>query len=275
MTSDQCFSYRFGFQGQEQDNEVQGKGNSYAFKYRIHDPRLGRFLSIDPLAPEYPFYSPYAFSGNRLLDAIELEGLEPLKLFTSPDAAADDFGKLFNDNSIRDNREYGTQIYTVNDKGVMKYTYAIPIKGEPAGLTKFYTDIKVPKGATVVAWAHTHAASTGGKYDDNIFSGSAKSKDGDRAVSVYLNADAYVSTPNGSFQRYNVADNTTDLIDYSHPKDDGTGNSPKSTSSYEVIKGDTLSEIAKRYHTSVAVIKTENKLTSDVIGIGQKLNVTN
>jgi hypothetical protein len=59
------------------DNETQGVGNSINYKYRVDDPRLGRFLSIDPLAPKYPFYSPYAFSGNRVIDAVELEGLEP------------------------------------------------------------------------------------------------------------------------------------------------------------------------------------------------------
>ena len=70
-------SYRFGFQGQEMDNEVKGTGNSISYKYRVHDPRIGKFLSIDPLTPKYPFYSPYAFSGNRVIDAVELEGLEP------------------------------------------------------------------------------------------------------------------------------------------------------------------------------------------------------
>ncbi|WNJ21552.1 hypothetical protein [Pontibacter sp. G13] len=69
--------YRYGFQGQETDDEVYGKGNAVSYKYRVHDARIGRFLSIDPLAPEYPFYSPYAFSGNRVIDAVELEGLEP------------------------------------------------------------------------------------------------------------------------------------------------------------------------------------------------------
>lgn len=73
--------YRLGFQGQEKDDEIHGAtGTSYSYEYRIHDPRVGRFLSIDPLAAKYPFYSPYAFSGNRVLDAIELEGLEPLAL---------------------------------------------------------------------------------------------------------------------------------------------------------------------------------------------------
>lgn len=55
---------------------MKGSGNSIFFKYRVHDPRIGRFLSIDPLAPKYPWNSPYAFSENRVIDGIELEGLE-------------------------------------------------------------------------------------------------------------------------------------------------------------------------------------------------------
>jgi hypothetical protein len=42
----------------------------------MHDPRVGRFLSLDPLAPQYPHNSPYAFSENRVIDGVELEGLE-------------------------------------------------------------------------------------------------------------------------------------------------------------------------------------------------------
>ena len=69
--------YRFGFQAQEKDNEIYGKGNTYYFKFREHDARIGRFWSVDPLAAKYPHYSPYQFSGNRLTDMVELEGLEP------------------------------------------------------------------------------------------------------------------------------------------------------------------------------------------------------
>ncbi|MCC5943555.1 MAG: hypothetical protein JJT94_01365 [Bernardetiaceae bacterium] len=70
----QSEGYRFGFQGQETDNEWLGGAVSY--KYRVHDVRIGRFLSIDPLAPDYPHNSPYAFSENRVIDGVELEGLE-------------------------------------------------------------------------------------------------------------------------------------------------------------------------------------------------------
>jgi RHS repeat-associated protein len=87
--------YRFGFQGQEGDDEWSGEGNSVAFKYRVHDARIGRFLSIDPLAPEYPWNSPYAFSENRVIDGVELEGLE---FFYAADGSL--LGRIGKDNSV-------------------------------------------------------------------------------------------------------------------------------------------------------------------------------
>ena len=72
-------SYRYLFQGQEHDDEINGAvGTSYAFEYRIHDPRIGRFLSIDPLVKDYPWNSPYAFSENRVIDGVDFEGSEYL-----------------------------------------------------------------------------------------------------------------------------------------------------------------------------------------------------
>ncbi|MCP4122892.1 MAG: hypothetical protein GY751_14165 [Bacteroidetes bacterium] len=58
------------------DDEVKGDCNSLAFKYRIHDPRLGRFLSVDPLASSYPWNSTYAFAENSVISGIDLEGME-------------------------------------------------------------------------------------------------------------------------------------------------------------------------------------------------------
>ena len=68
--------FRYGFQGQEHDDEVKGEGNSINFNYRMHDPRIGRFNQLDPLSSEYPHNSPYAFSENRVIDGVDLEGLE-------------------------------------------------------------------------------------------------------------------------------------------------------------------------------------------------------
>lgn len=76
FSGDLIRSYLFGFNGQLKDNEVYGEGNAYSFEYRIHDARIGRFLSVDPLAREYPWNSPYAFAENSPIKYIDLEGLE-------------------------------------------------------------------------------------------------------------------------------------------------------------------------------------------------------
>jgi len=74
--------YRFGFNGKEMDNEVKGQGTSYDYGFRIYDPRLGRFLSVDPLAKSFPFYSPYHFAGNSPILHIDLDGLEEVNSMT-------------------------------------------------------------------------------------------------------------------------------------------------------------------------------------------------
>ena len=68
--------YRFGFNGQEKDDEIYGEGKSLSFEFRNYDSRIGRFWSVDPLVGSYPWNSPYAFAENTPIWARELEGLE-------------------------------------------------------------------------------------------------------------------------------------------------------------------------------------------------------
>ena len=72
-------AYRYGFNEKEQDPEVEGTGNIYDYGFRIYDPRIGRFLSTDPLFKGYPYYTPYQFAGNMPIWAIDLDGLEEMK----------------------------------------------------------------------------------------------------------------------------------------------------------------------------------------------------
>ena len=65
------------------DNEIKGEGNSLNFEYRMHDPRVGRFFATDPLEPNFSWNSPYSFSSNRVIDKIELEGLEIADYWTT------------------------------------------------------------------------------------------------------------------------------------------------------------------------------------------------
>ena len=56
---------RYLFNGMEQDRELSGNGNSYTTFYRQYDPRLGRWLSPDPLASNFPWQSPYIGMDNN------------------------------------------------------------------------------------------------------------------------------------------------------------------------------------------------------------------
>jgi RHS repeat-associated protein len=67
-------SYRYGFNGKENDKEISASGQDYGM--RIYDGRIGRFLSVDPLSPKYPWYTPYQFAGNKPIVFIDLDGLE-------------------------------------------------------------------------------------------------------------------------------------------------------------------------------------------------------
>jgi RHS repeat-associated protein len=69
-------AYRYGFNGKENDNEVKGEGGQQDYGMRIYDPRLGRFLSVDPLKAEFPWNSPYAFAEGDPILNIDLDGGE-------------------------------------------------------------------------------------------------------------------------------------------------------------------------------------------------------
>ena len=94
-------NYRYGFQGQEMDNEIKGEGNSLNYTFRMHDPRVGRFLSLDPLESTYPWNSPYAFSENVVIHATELEGAEAKVVIKMNDA---DDGQVWHPSDIRNAR---------------------------------------------------------------------------------------------------------------------------------------------------------------------------
>lgn len=65
-------NYLYAFQNQEKQQET----GWHSFKWRNYDPSFARFFNIDVLAEDYDYQSPYAFSENKVVNHIELEGLE-------------------------------------------------------------------------------------------------------------------------------------------------------------------------------------------------------
>ena len=76
-------NYRYGFQGKEKDDELKGSGNSYDFGARLYDPRVGRWLSTDPLADKYPSESSYEAMGNNPIVFVDPDGKSIAEVLTS------------------------------------------------------------------------------------------------------------------------------------------------------------------------------------------------
>jgi len=77
---DPASNYRYGFNGKEKDSF---NATVYDYGFRIYNPEIGRFLSVDPLTKSYPWYTPYQFAGNTPIRAIDVDGLEPAMVFGS------------------------------------------------------------------------------------------------------------------------------------------------------------------------------------------------
>jgi RHS repeat-associated protein len=112
--------YRYGFQGQEKDDEIKGEGNSLNYTFRMHDPRVGRFFARDPLSSKFPWNSPYAFSENRVIDGFELEGLEVVLFNEGKEAMMFDAGTDNDDRSALHIYAHGNPKSIFDDRNLDK-----------------------------------------------------------------------------------------------------------------------------------------------------------
>jgi len=68
--------YRYGFNGKENDKDISEGGQDYGM--RIYDARIGKFLSVDPIGSQFPYYTPYQYAGNKPIWCVDIDGLEDL-----------------------------------------------------------------------------------------------------------------------------------------------------------------------------------------------------
>ncbi|MEM6804317.1 MAG: RHS repeat-associated core domain-containing protein, partial [Bacteroidota bacterium] len=73
--SDYVGNYRYGFNGKENDKEW-GTSLVQDYGFRLYNPAVGKFLSVDPLTKDFPMLTPYQYASNRPIDGIDLDGLE-------------------------------------------------------------------------------------------------------------------------------------------------------------------------------------------------------
>ncbi len=148
--------YKFGYQKQLKDDEIYGEGNSYAFEYRMQDPRTGRFWSVDPLFKKYPELTPYQFASNNPVWMIEIEGLEG-SASTSPsqDIKNDKTGLTTGTTSATDNATTNTKIqdpknlnfkYTTNNPATPTSIAPTPVNFTPPSSTTL-PPVPMPTGS--------------------------------------------------------------------------------------------------------------------------------
>lgn len=142
------------FQGQRFDDELGL--NWVQFKWRNHDPQIGRFIEIDPLAEEYEYNSTYAFSENKVTNHVELEGLEAVSAGSVQSWLGAGFG----------------QITEAIGRGIDNVT---------SFFTRSETEVSKPSSVTSASTVFTATSTT--EYGTNVFGWIQNSKKPDATVS--------------------------------------------------------------------------------------------
>ncbi|TRX60189.1 toxin [Fulvivirga sp. M361] len=63
---------RYRYVGKERDEET----GLYYYGARYYAAWLVRFVSVDPLKDDYPYYTPYQYAGNKPINSVDIDGLE-------------------------------------------------------------------------------------------------------------------------------------------------------------------------------------------------------
>ena len=228
------------FLGKEWDH--QHGLDLYDFGARLYDPAVGRWTMMDPICEKYYGVSPYAYCFNNPVRFIDSDGKAPGDFFFTIIAAAKDFGSFYNDNSIREDREYGSTIYKVrNSKGKWGYSYTVANRGGEHDVSVSYP----PLNFKVVADIHTHGAWSNDEFYDNEFSGIRKNtKDiipsrqrknirvKDLKDPNTFNFLSFLATPNGSLQMYDSQTGKISVISNDLPSDNRDPDRMNEKSSY-------------------------------------------
>lgn len=260
--------------------------NMQDHKARWYDPVVGRWMvtdplqekyfdsslsslwyGVDPLAGKYANNSPYVYCNDNPIRLIDSNGKAPGDFFLSIEKVAVDFGLFYNDNSIREDIEYGSSIYQVrNSNGQLGYTYTIAERGSKHGVTPSCPNLF----RKVVADIHTHGAWSNGEYKDNEFSGIRDKKgnlltsdklqkvdtqNGDIGDSNRTQLTSFLVTPNGSLQSYDPKTGKIKVLSNNMPSDYRDPDRMNSVSSYiEKHPVSIMKEASQKLKESINII---------------------
>ncbi len=90
-------NYRYSFNGKENEGKdwTSTDGSHLDFGARIYDSRIAKFLSVDPLYKEYPYWSSYLYAGDNPILYIDENGEGVLVLYGGAVASIGGFFRGF------------------------------------------------------------------------------------------------------------------------------------------------------------------------------------
>ena len=253
----------YKFNGKELDQET----GLYYYGARYMNPVTSLWYGVDPLAGKYANNSPYVYCNDNPIRLIDPNGKALGDFFLSIEKSAVDFGLFYNDNSIREDIEYGSSIYQVrNSNGQLGYTYTIAERGSKHGVTPSCPNLF----RKVVADIHTHGAWSNGEYKDNEFSGIRDKKgnlltsdklqkvdtqNGDIGDSNRTQLTSFLVTPNGSLQSYDPKIGKIKVLSNNMPSDYRDPDRMNSVSSYiEKHPVSIMKEASQKLKESINII---------------------
>jgi RHS repeat-associated protein len=165
--------YRYGFNGMERDDELNGVGNSYTAEYWQYDSRLGRRWNMDPMFSSASGWSPYrAYYDNPI------RYVDPIGLLESTDVELNDDGTYTVVNAHDDD---DNNIYVVNEDGERT--------GETIGTT--LTPIDFMNSNDKTGELNFSKSLSGVTFDLNNLTVSGTVQTNERVSNTIYNADAY------------------------------------------------------------------------------------
>jgi RHS repeat-associated protein len=191
--------YRYGFNGKEKDQDGEFGNTHYDYGFRIYNPAIAKFLSVDPLTSSYPMLTPYQFASNTPISGVDLDGLEYMDYRVILDESGNPVQKI----KTADYRNMSSQqISTVHkvskEEFYRKYSQSFGAKSR--GIRWTYVN---PDGSESVEWEHKQWSRDFSKH--GIFYGSG---------SVTTWGPRF--RPNGDsdpFRSYNFNEIPIDLVD--------------------------------------------------------------
>ncbi|HLW09791.1 MAG TPA: RHS repeat-associated core domain-containing protein, partial [Fermentimonas sp.] len=117
---------RYRYVGKEKDLE----SGLYYYGARYYAAWTCRFVSVDPLAGDYPFYTPYNYAGNKPVNKVDIDGMQEEGAISSKEYTTPDGGTMTlpSNSSVElfDNRNThlidGKEV-SIADKSVKSFVY--------------------------------------------------------------------------------------------------------------------------------------------------------